>query len=129
MIFFIGSIIAVLLFLAYISQDYYAIESLKISSLTLRYLPGELQFVQNASINKIEDNEEDFSTQFIDDKETENNNEFYEENNLENEVETDEERFERIGKRQQERIENLEKFCKADARLHYLKATIWYRKG
>lgn len=135
MINFIGSIIAILLFLGYISQDYYDVESLTISSLTLRYFPGELQDVQNSSIVKIEDSQENLTSQndFIIE---ENKDDFHEKDEQEridegSEIllESDEDKFERIGKRQQERIENLKIFCQAHSNLRFTKATIWFRKG
>ena len=105
-----------------------------ISSFTLRYLPGELQFVQNSSIIETEENEQDTSLQLIDDPEpekVEKKDGIYEEEEEEDleELKTDEERYERIGKIQQERINNLEKFCNHDPRLNYMKATIWFRNG
>ena len=135
MINFIGSIIAILLFLGYISQDYYDVESLTISSLTLRYFPGELQDVQNSSIVKIEDSQENLTSQndFII---KENKDDFHEKDEQEridegSEIllESDEDKFERIVKRQQERIENLKIFCQAHSNLRFTKATIWFRKG
>jgi len=124
-----------LLFLAYISQDYYDVKSLTVSSLTVRYLPGELQDVQNSAFVKIGYSKENLSSQY-DFIKAENEDDFHEDDEPENlddgskiMLESDEERFERIGKRQQERIENLKTFCKAYPRLQFTKATIWFRKS
>ena len=112
-----------------------------ISSLTLRYLPGELQDAQNSTVTfvKIVDYKEDLSSQnnyFIEESNEEKKNDFHEEveeerldERSEEMIESDEERFKRIGNRQKERIENLKKFCQEDWRLQSTKASVWFRKG
>ena len=111
-----------LLFAGYLSQDYFDVETERIHSLTVRFLPGELEedstsAIFNTTIQQIESLSEDVSIN--EDEDVEIKEEPVEE--------TDDQKFERIEKVQQERIQHLRNFCKANAYLGRMPATIWYR--
>ena len=115
---------ALLLFAGYVSQDYFVVETQRIQSLTVHFLPGELEedipsmtsTMVNTTIDQQETKSEDRKTE---EKEIELKEEPKEE--------TDDQKFDRIEKIQRERIQRLENFCKANPYLKRLQATIWYR--
>ncbi|CAG5078495.1 Oidioi.mRNA.OKI2018_I69.PAR.g9002.t1.cds [Oikopleura dioica] len=118
-----GCIVALLLFTGYVSQDYFVVETERIQSLTVHFLPGELEEDMRSRTKKMLNTTIDQQETKSEDKKPE---EYEIELKEEPTEETDDQKFERIEKVQQERIQRLENFCKAYPYLKGLQATIWY---